>query len=157
MGQAQHRAARGGLGAHALGVDGDVDRPGGRAQDEQRRAQARGRGRQPGERGRAREGGERRRERGPAPAVDERPRQAHRKQGAGADAQQGDPELAVVDAGVRLHRGQRGAPCAPEDAEGGEAAQHPRRPATRPAYQPLSPSPSPGWTATPLRGGADAR
>ena len=53
------------------------------------------------------------------------------------------PELAVVDAGVRLHRGQRGAPGAPEDAEGGEAAQH--------AHPPGHPS------RLPTRAGADAR
>ena len=143
MGQAHHRPAGGGLAAHALGVDGDVDRARGRAQDEQRGAQARRRGRQPGQHGRAAEGGERRRQRRRAPPVDECPGQAHREQGAGADAQQRDAELAVVDAGVRLHRGQRGAPRAPEDAEGGEAAQH--------AYPPGHPS------RLPTRAGADAR
>ena len=64
------------------------------------------------------------RQRGRAPVVDERPGRAHRHEGTGADAQQRDAELAVVDAGVRLHGGQRRAPGAPEGAEGGEAAQH---------------------------------
>ena len=46
VGQAHQRACRRGLAAHALGVDGDVDRPRCRAQDEQRGAQARRRGRE---------------------------------------------------------------------------------------------------------------
>ena len=65
-----------------------------------------------------------RRQRRSAPAVDERPGRAHRGERARADAQQGHAELPVVDARVRLDRGQRRAPGAPEGAEGGKAAEH---------------------------------
>jgi hypothetical protein len=133
--QAHHRTPGCGLAAHALGVDGHVDRARGRAEHEQRRTQRERRGGQPGQRRRGRERDERRRQRRRAPAIDRGARQAHREQRAGADAQQRHPELAVVDPRVRLHRRQRSAPRAPEGTEGGEAAQDTHAPGhDRPGY-----------------------
>ena len=126
VGQAHHRAAGGRLAAHALGVDGDVDRAGRRPEDEQRGAQRRGRGRQPRQHRRRGEGAERRRQCRRAPAIEDPARQPHREQRARADAQQRQPELPVADARVVLDRRQRRSPAAPERAEGGEAAQHPQ-------------------------------
>jgi hypothetical protein len=126
VGQAHHRAAGGRLAAHALGVDGDVDRAGRRPEDEQRGAQRHGRGRQPRQRRCRGEGAERRRQCRRAPPIQDPARQPHREQRARADAQQRHTELPIADARVVLHRRQRRSPAAPEGAEGGEAAQHPQ-------------------------------
>ena len=139
VGQAHHRPAGRGLAAHALGVDGHVDRARGRAQDEQGGAQGRRRRRQPGERGGRREDRQRGGQGGRAPAVDERPGRAHAGQRARADAQQRDAQLPVVDARVRLHRGQGRAP-APQKAP---KAAKPQSTRTRPAMTRPLPARSP--------------
>ena len=54
------------------------------------------------------------------PAVKCPPGQQHRRQRTHPDEQQRQTELAVVDAGLVLDARDRGAPRAPEGAEGGE-------------------------------------
>ena len=148
VGEAQHGPAAARLGARALGVDRDVDRAGGRAQDEQGGAQGRRGGGQPWKHRRPGERGQHRRQRRGAPPVDERPRPAHRGERAGADEQQGHAQLPVVHAGVRLDRGQRGAPGAPEGAEGGKAAQHAYPSGHAPPAYPGLRRPTPAATLT---------
>ena len=135
VGEAQHGPAGGGLAAHALGVDGDVHRAGGRAQDEQRRAQAGRRGRQPGQRGRPAEGGERRRQRRRAPAVDERPgRRAWRRRAPAPMHSSAMPSWPSSTPACVCTAGSV-APHAPQKTP--KAAKPPStrtRPATRPAY-----------------------